>query len=58
MKFPKIITKIGIYPFLSYDGLRAEGKKLKPNLEEYIRSPRREAKGRTQYTANLELIAI
>ncbi|KAF3563296.1 hypothetical protein DY000_02017922 [Brassica cretica] len=41
-KFPKIITKVGklgISPFLSYDGLRAEGEKLKPTLEEYIRSP-------------------
>ena len=50
MKFPKIITKIGkigISPFLSYDLLRAEGENLKPTLEEYIRSPRREAQERT-----------
>ncbi|KAF3579477.1 hypothetical protein DY000_02031330 [Brassica cretica] len=33
LKFPKIITKIekiGISPFLSYDGLRAEGERRKP----------------------------
>ena len=45
VKFPKIITKIwknGISPFLSYDGLRAEGEKRKPRSK-YIRSPRREA---------------
>ncbi|KAF3599463.1 hypothetical protein F2Q69_00034463 [Brassica cretica] len=33
VKFPKIITKIGkirVSPFLSYDGLRAEGERRKP----------------------------
>ena len=46
VKFLKIIMKIeknGISPFLSYDGLIAEGEKNKPTLEEYIRTPRREA---------------
>ena len=41
------IDKNGISPFLSYDGLRAEGEKHKTTLEEYIRSHRREAWGRT-----------
>ena len=61
MKFPKIIKKIGkirISQFLSYDGLRAEGKKLKPTLEEYIRSHRREAQERTFWTTNLALRAV
>ncbi|KAF3486872.1 hypothetical protein F2Q69_00054557 [Brassica cretica] len=37
------------------DGLRAGREKLKPTLEEYIRSPRREAQGENFFRANSAL---
>ena len=60
VKFPQINMKIGkngISPFFTQDGLRAGREKLKPTLQEYIRSPRRKAQREKFFRANLALRA-
>ena len=52
------IEKNGISPFSSYDGLRVEEESSNRPWREYIRSPRREAQGRTFFRANLALKAF